>query len=145
VANQEQHADFFWRVYLPIALLAVVIFGFPWLAMKISEHRDGAKLDSVPANTTNTEAEKVQGRAPGSSDHASPIRRTEARAERTLDPARTEKPLLVRVGQLHRPALPSPRRQEWDDKGEALGVNELSMKLIVRKIKHLTIPLYSMN
>nr|DAU73756.1 MAG TPA: hypothetical protein [Inoviridae sp.] len=26
------------------------------------------------------------------------------------------------VGQLHRPALPSPRRQEWDDKGKALGV-----------------------
>ena len=145
MANQEQHADFFWRVYLPIALLAVVIFGFPWLAMKISEHRDGTKPDSVPAATTDTEAEQVQGRAPGSSDHASPIRRTEARAERTLDPAQTEKPSLVSVGQLLRPALPSPRRQEWDDKGEALGVNQLSMKLIVRKFKHQTIPLYSIN
>jgi hypothetical protein len=126
VANKDQHADFFWRVYLPIALLAVMIFGFPWLAMKISEYRDGAKPDSVPANTTNTEAEQVQGRAPGSSDHASPIRRTEARAERTLDPARTEKPSLVSVGQLLRPALPSPRRQEWDDKGKALGVNSIN-------------------
>ena len=145
MANQEAHADIFWRVYLPIALLAVVIFGFPWLAMKISEHRDGAKPDSVPTNTTNTEAEQVQGRAPGSSDHASPIRRTEARAKRTLDPARTEKPSLVSVGQLLRPALPSPRRQEWDDKGKALGVNQLSMKLIVRKFKHQTIPLYSIN
>lgn len=126
MANQEQHADFFWRVYLPIALLAAVIFGFPWLAMKINEHRDGANPDRVPAKTTNTEAEQVQGRAPGSSDHASPIRRTEARAERTLDPARTEKPSLVSVGQLLRPALPSPRRQEWDDKGKALGVNSMN-------------------
>ncbi|WP_413043205.1 hypothetical protein [Pseudomonas sp. YJ42] len=126
MANQEQHADFFWRVYLPIALLAVVIFGFPWLAMKISQHRDGAKPDSVPAKTTNTEAEQVQGRAPGLSEHASPFGKTEARAERILDPAGTEKPSLVSVGQLLRPALPSPRRQEWDDKGKALGVNQLT-------------------
>ena len=35
--------------------------------------------------TAPAEAEQVQGRAPGSSDHASPIRRTEARAERTLE------------------------------------------------------------
>jgi len=33
-----------------------------------------------------------------------------------------KQPPLVSVGQLHRPALPSPRRQEWDDKGKALGV-----------------------
>lgn len=32
------------------------------------------------------------------------------------------KPLLGSVGQLLRPALLSPRRQEWDDKGKALGV-----------------------
>lgn len=32
------------------------------------------------------------------------------------------KPPLGRVGQLLRPALLSPRRQEWDDKGKALGV-----------------------
>ena len=32
-----------------------------------------------------TVADPVKGRAPGSSDHASPIRRTEARAERTLE------------------------------------------------------------
>ncbi|ALN18777.1 hypothetical protein [Ectopseudomonas mendocina] len=38
---------------------------------------------SDPANATD--AEPVKGRAPGSSDHASPIRRTEARAERTLE------------------------------------------------------------
>jgi len=68
MANQTQ-ADFFWRIYLPIALLAVVLFGFPWLAMKISEYRDGAKFDCGPANPA--EAEQVRGRAPGSSDHAS--------------------------------------------------------------------------
>ncbi|VEE15934.1 hypothetical protein [Ectopseudomonas mendocina] len=38
---------------------------------------------SDPANAAA--AEQVKGRAPGSSDHASPIRRTEARAERTLE------------------------------------------------------------
>ncbi|MFN3769032.1 MAG: hypothetical protein ACK4TD_11720 [Ectopseudomonas guguanensis] len=38
---------------------------------------------SDPANATDSE--QVKGRAPGSSDHASPIRRTEARAERTLE------------------------------------------------------------
>ncbi len=69
-----------------------------------------------------TEAEQVQGRAPGSSDHASPIRRTEARAERTLDPARTESASARECGSAFPPALPSPRRQEWDDKGKALGV-----------------------
>lgn len=75
---------------------------------------------AAPAN-----AEQVQGRAPGSSDHASPIRRTEARAERTLDPARTETASARECGRAFPPALPSPRRQEWDDKGEALGVNQL--------------------
>jgi hypothetical protein len=35
--------------------------------------------------TTALVAMSVKGRAPGSSDHASPIRRTEARAERTLE------------------------------------------------------------
>ena len=108
MGNEDQQADFFWRVYLPIALLAVVIFGFPWLAMKISEYRDGAKPSSVPANTTNTEAEQVQGRAPGSSDHASPIRRTEARAERTLDPARTETASARECGECFSPRAPEP-------------------------------------
>lgn len=108
MANQEPHADFFWRVYLPLALLAVVIFGFPWLAMKISEHRDGGKPDSAPATTNGTEAEQVQGRAPGSSDHASPIRRTEARAERTLDPARTETASARECGECFSPRAPEP-------------------------------------
>nr|WP_272888227.1 hypothetical protein [Stutzerimonas stutzeri] len=93
---------------MPVALLAVVIFGFPWLAMKISQHRDEAKPDSVPANTTNAEAEQVQGRAPGSSDHASPIRRTEARAKRTLDPARTETASALECGECFSPRAPEP-------------------------------------
>lgn len=40
----------------------------------------------APSDRANAaDAEQVKGRAPGSSDHASPIRRTEARAERTLE------------------------------------------------------------
>ncbi|MFV9657572.1 hypothetical protein ACNFCK_22020 [Pseudomonas sp. NY15366] len=40
----------------------------------------------APIDPTNAATlEQVKGRAPGSSDHASPIRRTEARAERTLE------------------------------------------------------------
>jgi len=96
MANQAQQADFFWRVYLPIALLAAVLFGFPWLAMKISEHE------------TASEAEQVQGRAPGSSDHASPIRRTEARAQRTLDPARPKTASARECGECFTPRAPEP-------------------------------------
>ena len=96
MANPTQKADFSWRVYLPIALLAVVLFGFPWLAMKISDYQ------------TASETEQVQGRAPGSSDHASPIRRTEARAQRTLDPARTETASAPECGECFSPRAPEP-------------------------------------
>lgn len=54
------------------------------------------------------EAEQVQGRAPGSSDHASPIRRTEARAECTLDPARTETASARECGAASPPRAPEP-------------------------------------
>ncbi len=53
---------------------------------------------------------------------APPFRRTEARAQRTLERLSPEQPQPGSVGQLLRPALPSPRRQERDDKGRALGV-----------------------
>ena len=53
-------------------------------------------------------AEQVQGRAPGSSDHASPIRRTEARAERTLDPARAETASARECGAASPPRAPEP-------------------------------------
>jgi len=96
MANQTQHAHFFWRVYLPIALLATVLFGFPWLAMKISDHQIAS------------ETKQVKGRAPGSSDHASPIRRTEARAQRTLDPARTETASARECGECFSPRAPEP-------------------------------------
>lgn len=55
-----------------------------------------------------TEVDQVQGRAPGSSDHASPIRRTEARAERTLDPARTETASARECGAASPPRAPEP-------------------------------------
>lgn len=51
---------------------------------------------------------QVQGRAPGSSDHASPIRRTEARAQRTLDPARTETASARECGAASPPRAPEP-------------------------------------
>ena len=57
---------------------------------------------------TATEAEQVQGRAPGSSDHASPIRRTKARAQRTLDPARTETASARECGAASPPRAPEP-------------------------------------
>ncbi|WP_301362209.1 DNA cytosine methyltransferase [Stutzerimonas nitrititolerans] len=50
----------------------------------------------------------VQGRAPGSSDQASPIRRTEARAERTLDPARTETASARECGSAFPSRAPEP-------------------------------------
>lgn len=65
--------------------------------------RTGGVKPTAPA-----EAEQVQGRAPGSSDHASPIRRTEARAERTLDPARTETASARECGAASPPRAPEP-------------------------------------
>jgi len=58
--------------------------------------------------TAPAEAEQVQGRAPGSSDHASPIRRTEARAERTLDPARNETASARECGSAFPSRAPEP-------------------------------------
>lgn len=58
--------------------------------------------------TAPAEAEQVRGRAPGSSDLASPIRRTEARAERTLDPARTETASALECGESFSPRAPEP-------------------------------------
>jgi len=74
---------------------------------------------------TPTEAEQVQGRAPGSSDHASP-RSGERKHGRSapLTLHEPKQPPLVSAGALFPPALPSPRRREWDDKGEALGAKQ---------------------
>jgi len=58
--------------------------------------------------TAPAQAEQVQGRAPGSLDHASPIRRTEARAERTLDPARTGTASARECGECFSPRAPEP-------------------------------------
>jgi len=64
----------------------------------------GALLTSMP----QLGLDQVQGRAPGSSDHASPIRRTEARAKRTLDPARTETASALECGECFSPRAPEP-------------------------------------
>jgi len=58
--------------------------------------------------TTDTEADQVQGRAPGLSEHASPFGQTEARAERTLDPARTETASARECGAASPPRAPEP-------------------------------------
>lgn len=67
-------------------------------------------------------ADPVKGRAPGSSEqlHRSGERKHGRSAPLNASPLK--QPPLGSVGQLLRPALPSPRRQERDDKGRALGV-----------------------
>ncbi|HBO5988209.1 TPA: hypothetical protein L4636_005671, partial [Pseudomonas aeruginosa] len=69
-----------------------------------------------------TVADPVKGRAPGSSEqlHRSGERKHGRSAPLNASPLK--QPPLGSVGQLLRPALPSPRRQERDDKGRALGV-----------------------
>jgi hypothetical protein len=75
-----------------------------------TKHRSLVELRRYVAERYQAErvAEEVQGRAPGSSDHASPIRRTEARAERTLDPARTETASARECGAASPPRAPEP-------------------------------------
>lgn len=64
----------------------------------------GALLTSMPL----LGLDQVQGRAPGLSEHASPFGQTEARAERTLDPARTEKASARECGESFSPRAPEP-------------------------------------
>ena len=78
------------------------------VALHIVEVLQLVRRRALQDETAPTEAEQVQGRAPGSSDHASPIRRTEARAERTLDPARTETASARECGSAFRSRAPEP-------------------------------------
>ena len=64
----------------------------------------GALLTSMP----QLGFDQVQGRAPGLSEHASPFGQTEARAERTLDPARTETASARECGAASPPRAPEP-------------------------------------
>ncbi len=64
----------------------------------------GALLTSMPL----LGLDQVQGRAPGLSEHASPFGQTEARAERTLDPARAEKASARECGAASPPRAPEP-------------------------------------
>jgi len=75
-----------------------------------TKHRSLVELRRYVAERYQAErvAEEVKGRAPGSSDHASPIRRTEARAERTLDPARTETASARECGSAFPSRAPEP-------------------------------------
>ena len=47
----EQSVQFFWSIFLPAVLLAVVLFGFPWIGMKITDYRDSIhhKDQATPA------------------------------------------------------------------------------------------------
>jgi hypothetical protein len=80
--------------------------------------------------------EQVKGRAPGSSECASSFRRTDARAKRTLERPPDETSLGWGVGAAFPPQLPSPRRQERDDKGSALGV---ARGIVTRRAKTNTL------
>ncbi len=75
-----------------------------------TKHRSLVELRRYVAERYQAErmAEQVRGRAPGSSDHASPIRRTEARAERTLDPARTDTASARECGSAFPSRAPEP-------------------------------------
>ncbi len=64
----------------------------------------GALLTSMP----QLGLDQVQGRAPGLSEHASSFGQTEARAERTLDPARTETASARECGAASPPRAPEP-------------------------------------
>jgi hypothetical protein len=64
----------------------------------------GALLTSMP----QIGLDQVQGRAPGLSEHASSFGQTEARAERTLDPARTETASARECGECFSPHAPEP-------------------------------------
>ncbi|MDH0095014.1 hypothetical protein N7333_00290 [Pseudomonas sp. GD04158] len=73
-----------------IAATVVTLFGLQESVQSIGNAFETAIANVAEQCTTSdpanaTDAEPVKGRAPGSSDYASPIRRTEARAERTLE------------------------------------------------------------
>lgn len=82
------------------------------------------------------DVEQVKGRAPGSSERASSFRRTEARAKRTLERPPDKASLGWGVGAAFPPQLPSPRRQERDYKGRALGV---ARGIVTRRAKTNTL------
>lgn len=67
-------------------------------------------VDQCVANALAAPAEagQVQGRAPGLSEHASPFGQTEARAERTLDLARTEAASARECGRAFPSRAPEP-------------------------------------
>lgn len=84
-------------VIVPESLLDEPLDGLPYfdrfyrfIGGKYIETGESPKPKDLPATTAPDE---VKGRAPGLSDHASPIRQTEVRAERTLVP-RTDKRTL---------------------------------------------------
>ena len=111
-----------------IVLAAVVLLAKRAMGLRLANWQArGALAQLRPglcffALANAVDVEQVKGRAPGSSDHASSIRRTEARAKRTLERPPDKTSLGWGVGAAFPPQLPSPRRQERDDKGSALGV-----------------------
>lgn len=81
--------QFVYLVYLLIGcmmLIALICAPFLFGYVIYMDRQDAKAKRRASSNSTDTTApEPVKGRAPGSSDHASSIRRTEARAERTLE------------------------------------------------------------
>lgn len=65
----EQSAHFFWGIFLPVVLLVVVLFGFPWIGMKITHYRDSLqhKDHATPA------APAVESPSPPASGTGPPV------------------------------------------------------------------------
>jgi len=73
-------------VFLCVGIVCVLCLPLIIAYCRYLDRKDAQAKHRAPSDPANAvDAEQVKGRAPGSSDHASPIRRTEARAERTLE------------------------------------------------------------
>lgn len=93
---------------------------------------DGMTLFALPASPVHGH---VQSRAVGQFFAMLHREKVSCRAQPSpLTLHEQKKPLLWSVGKAFLPALLSPRRQEWDDKGKALGV-DLAIRIVTRRAK----------
>lgn len=103
-----------------VFLLALRLGGRAWASLGAAAVSSGAQLLNSPSRRRTVSGQVPRSRLVVCSFTARGERK-HGRSEHLTRPDQT-KPPLGSVGQLLRPALLSPRRQEWDDKGKALGV-----------------------